>query len=311
MKFSIIIPCKGDSSYLRECVSNIKKMSFSDYEIIVVPDKKFSIKGVKVIPLNAGPAEKRDLGAEKAKGEFLAFIDDDAYPHKDWLKNSLNYLKGRIVALGGPQITPDSDSLMQKASGYILSSRLVGGLRARYESLSKSFFIDDWPTVNFIIKRSIFLKLGGFDTHYYPGEDTKLCLDLINSGYRIIYAPDCIVYHHRRFLFKQHIKQISNYGLHRGFFVKKFPKTSFRLNYFIPSLFIIGLFLGFIISFFSKAFLQLYLVALISYVLTCFFASLRAKNLKLIFFTTLGIIITHLFYGINFIKGLLVGSLSR
>ncbi len=311
MKFSIIIPCKEDSDYLRECIKNIKKMNFKNHEVIVIPNKKIYLKGVKVIPLSAGPAEKRDLGAEKARGEYLAFIDDDAYPHKYWLKNALKYLKGKVVALGGPQITPESDSLLQKASGQVLSSRLVGGLRARYESLSKSFFIDDWPTVNFIIKRSVFLKLGGFDTHYYPGEDTKLCLDLINSGYRISYAPDCIVYHHRRFLFKPHIKQISNYGLHRGFFVKKFPKTSFKITYFAPSLLVIGLFLGLILSFFSSTFLAIYLLALASYFLICFLASLNTKNLKLTFLTTLGIITTHLFYGINFIRGLLVGGLLR
>lgn len=311
VKFSIIIPCKNDSPYLEECLKFINKMSFTDYEIIVIPDIKFKISGVKVIQLKSGPAQKRDLGAKFAHGEFLAFIDDDAYPEKDWLKNSLNYFKGKVVAVGGPQVTPPGDSLLQKASGFILSSRLVGGLRARYESVGKSFFVDDWPTVNFIVKRSVFLKVGGFDSHYYPGEDTKFSLDLINAGFKIIYAPDCVVYHHRRNSVKTHVKQISNYGLHRGLFVKKFPKTSFKLNFFIPSFFFLFVTLGLILSFFSVFVMNFYLLSLAFYFIVSFFASLRARSFKLIFLTSFGIFLTHFFYGAYFIKGLLTSEVVR
>jgi len=308
-KFSIIIPCKTDSYYLRECLAGIKKMSFNDYEIIVIPDKKFALPGAKILPLKAGPAEKRDLGAKKAKGDYLAFIDDDAFPAKDWLTNSLKYFNGRLVAVGGPQITPTTDSLLQQASGLVLSSWLVGGLRARYESVGKSFFVDDWPTVNFIVKRSVFLKLGGFDSHYYPGEDTKLCLDLVNNNFKIVYGPDCIVYHHRRYLFKSHIKQVSNYGLHRGFFVKRFPKTSLRPAYFAPSLIAMFLLSSLLLPL-SPSLTTFYIPLLFIYLLLCIAGSIN-NDIKIIPLVFLGVILTHFFYGINFIKGLLTKELVR
>ncbi len=308
-RFSVIIPCKNDSPYLQDCLKHLKNMTFTDYEIIIIPDSKISIRGVKVIPLKSGPADKRDLGVKNAKGEYIAFIDDDAYPDKNWLSTSLKYFKDNVVAVGGPQITPKEDSFLQRSSGRIFSSFLVGGLKARYTSLSKSFFVDDWPTVNFIIKKSVFIELGGFDSHYYPGEDTKLCLDLINAGYKISYAPDCIVYHHRRKLFKEHLKQVSNYGIHRGLFVKKFPKTSFRLNYFIPS--IITLFLLSSIFFVLTPLFNFYLTVLILYLSICFLFSISFKDPLTILPTSLGIILTHFFYGIYFIKGLIVKEVER
>ena len=45
---------------------------------------------------------------EKAEGKYLAFIDDDAYPRKDWLKNAVKYFDSsrKIGIVGGPNLTP-------------------------------------------------------------------------------------------------------------------------------------------------------------------------------------------------------------
>ncbi len=311
-EFSIIIPCKEKTKYLEECINKIKEMSYNLYEIIIIPDKKFELndKNIKIIPLNAGPAEKRDLGVKKSKGKIIAFIDDDAYPDKDWLKNSLKYFK-YYDAVGGPQVTPPSDSFTQKLSGYTFASILMGGLKARYTP-TKKFEIDDWPTVNFLVKKEAFQDVGGFDSNYYPGEDTKLCLDLIKKGYKMIYAPDVIVYHHRRKGIKAHIKQISNYAIHRGYFVKKLPKTSLRITYFLPLLFVVYLILGMIISFFNNLFRNIFLLSILLYLLIGFIDGIRlSKNIKYASCLPFYIFLTHFFYGVNFIKGLISTKLVR
>jgi len=312
MNFSIIIPCKKRTSYLDECLKNIKRMSLKDYEVIVLPDKKEIIPGVRVIPLKAGPAEKRDLGVKKAKGKFIAFIDDDAFPDRDWLKNSLKYFKKGFAAVGGPQITPRTDSFSQKVSGYTLSSQMVGGLRSRYESVGSPFEIDDWPTVNFLIKKSVFKQVGGFDSAYYPGEDTKLCLDVMSAGYKMVYAPDVVVYHHRRKGLKAHLKQVSNYGFHRGYFVKKFPQTSFRLNYFLPSLFLLFFLFGSSSWFFSGSLFYLFSLVMLSYLVFGFLEGLRlSRSLSYSFIMPFYILLTHLFYGASFIKGIFTKNLLK
>ncbi|MDL1979741.1 MAG: glycosyltransferase, partial [Deltaproteobacteria bacterium] len=116
-----------------------------------------------------------------AKGEIFAFLDDDAYPRRDWLTHIVhNFSDSDVAAVGGPAVTPDNDSTAQKASGLVFESLMGGGTnRYRYVPVSERFNVDDYPTVNFCIRRDVFKELGGFDTVYWPGEDTKLCLDIV------------------------------------------------------------------------------------------------------------------------------------
>ena len=52
----------------------------------------------------------------------MAFIDDDAYPDKNWLKNAVLHFKNdNITAVCGPGVTPDSDDVFQKAGGFVNS----------------------------------------------------------------------------------------------------------------------------------------------------------------------------------------------
>jgi len=313
-RVSIVIPVKTVSKYLMECIDACLRLDYPDLEILVFPDKKEGInrKGVRVIPTgDVPPPVKRDLALKHAKGDILAFIDDDAYPRRDWLKNGMAHFRDRgIGAVGGPAVTPESDNIKQKASGLVLSSIIGGGLtRNRYRPSLKVTETDDWPTVNFIVRKDVFMKLGGFDNEYWPGEDTKFCLDLVKSGYRIIQDPNVLVYHHRRGVFRPHLNQVRRYAQHRGFFVKRFPRTSMRIGYFIPSMFIAFLFLGFLASLMFTGLQVFYVFVLYFYLLLVFLSSIN-RNLKLFYLTFTSIILTHIAYGSYFIRGLLSRSMK-
>ncbi len=90
---SIIIPCKEVDNYTRECIEYCKRLDYSNFEIILLPDTfPQTIDGVKVIPTGSvSPGVKRNKGVETANGEFCAFIDNDAYPRSDWLTNALSH----------------------------------------------------------------------------------------------------------------------------------------------------------------------------------------------------------------------------
>lgn len=326
-KVSIVIPVgnvyrqdkKGYQTIqdnLKGCIENCLKLDYDNYEILILPDHESRLKypKTKVYPTSAvPPSKKRDIAMEIAKGEILAFIDDDAFPRKDWLKKAVKFFKDKDVgAVCGPQLTPPSDNILQKASGYVLSSFLGGGnLSFRYTP-KKQREIDDATTCNFLVRKSLMKKIGGFETRYWPGEDTKFCLDLTKKfNKKIIYSPDVVVYHHRRPLFKKHLTQIWNYGVHRGFFVRKFPETSFRLGYFLPSLFVIGLFFGWTSIFIDRRLLYLYLLSVCSYSILSFLTGLKTKNLRIAMLVFLGIIATHVWYGIGFLKGLFSSELEK
>lgn len=292
--FSIIIPVRSETDYLKETLLKLKKQSFKSFEVLVITDK---ISG----PVS--PAIKRNLGAKKAKGQYLAFLDDDSYPSKDWLKHASKLFSQNIAALCGPCLTPPSDNIFQKASGLVWSSYLGSGGAGTYRNSIKSKrFVDDFPSVNLIVKKSDFDKVNGFDTHHWPGEDTILCSNLVYKLHqKILYHPKIIVYHHRRNVVIPHLQQITRYALHRGNFARIYPKTSFRLGYLLPSLFslyLISLIIFHPIYYLIPLFLYIFLLFL---TFTTYLISHSSIYLSAL--ATITIPATHLYYGILFIIG--------
>ena len=101
--------------------------------------------------------------------------------------------------------------------------------------------VDDYPSCNLFVRRSLLERIGAYRTDFWPGEDTLLCKDIVDSGFRIVYDPWVVVYHHRRKLFAPHLRQLGRYAFHRGYFVKRFPSNSLKVSYFVPSLFVLYL----------------------------------------------------------------------
>lgn len=317
LRVSIVIPTRTISIYLKESISFLKRLDYSPYEVLIFTDEIERYESLpanfKIIPTgNVGPAEKRNLSLKYSSCDILAFLDDDAFPESDWLNHAVrDFTDTNICAVGGPSITPKNVSLREEASGEVLASTLTSGGTTYRHKKGKRMFVDDYPTVNLLVRFEDFKKIGGFDPEFWPGEDTKLCLDLINkTKKKILYDPEVVVYHHRRELFKPHLKQISRYGVHRGQFARIFPETSRKLSYFIPSLFLLGLVFGPVLSMFNKWFLYIYLSALLSYSFLLLAEAVRVqvkkRNLILTAYFITGVVKTHIVYGYSFLYGLFV-----
>jgi cellulose synthase/poly-beta-1,6-N-acetylglucosamine synthase-like glycosyltransferase len=289
--FSIIIPVRSETAYLKETLKRLKSQTFKSFEVLVITDK---ISG----PVS--PAIKRNLGAKLAKGEYLAFLDDDSYPSKNWLKNTSKLFTPEIAAVCGPCLTPPEDNDFQKASGLVWSSFFGSGGAGTYRNhISSPRFVDDYPTVNLIVKKSSFNAIGGFNTHHWPGEDTILCLGLVYQLHqKIYYHPSVVVYHHRRAVIIPHLQQITRYALHRGNFARIYPKTSLKIGYFIPTLFFIYL----LTLPLTKILFPLYLYLFLLFITLIIFLVNR-RRLIVSLLATITIPLTHLYYGILFIIG--------
>lgn len=311
---SIIIPVRTITPYLKETINYLRRQTERKFEIIVVTDKEEKFSGIKILasddPL---PAFKRNLGAEKARGEILAFLDDDSYPREDWLKNALKIFREGsfsapdcpIAAVCGPTLTPDKDNIYQKASGWVWASWLGSGGAGVYRNrIMAKREVDDFPSVNLFVRKKDFESVSGFDINHWPGEDTKLCLDLTKLGKKIIYDPEVLVYHHRRPVFLPHLKQISRYAVRRGHFARVFPETSFRPGYLLPSLFAYGLLFGGIVSIFSPFVRLLYLLSSAFYLLLLLSSGIevlwKEKNIFLSVLVMGSIAATHITYGLLF-----------
>ena len=315
--FSIIIPFKTVTDYLEETLAHINDLLFKNFEVILLPDGEINLPKqgdqIKIIPTGeVSPAVKRDIGARYAKGEFLAFIDDDAYPTPEWLNIAYKIFsqKHEVTAIGGPAITPPTDPFWAKVSGAVFLSRFSGGIPERYLPIFPMKFVDDWPTVNLIVRKEAFESIGGFNSEFWPGEDTLFCREILKKGGKILYVPDLIVWHHRRPNFRKHLRQVGNYGIHRGFFAKKYPENSRKFKYFIPSLWTI-------FSIVSLPFLWrgLYfpLIGFGAYILSLFMAMndiRKQESVKVALLSPLYIIPTHYWYGIKFIQGFFKNNLK-
>jgi len=315
MKFSIIIPVRSINEFLEENISHIKNLKYRDFEVIIVldhpetydfeNDSRFRI----IASGSLGPGEKRNLAAAQATGDVLVFLDDDAYPRTDWLTQANKILRDKSVyALGAPAITPENSSFLEKLSGKVLESWLSSGGTVYRHVPDRFRSVDDYPTVNLFVRRQAFMDVGGFTTEFWPGEDTKLCLDLVNYfGKKFIYDPRPIVFHHRRQLFIPHLKQISRYGQHRGQFARIYPETSRLPMYFVPTMFVAGLVLGGFLSLLIPSLRPVYLTILFIYLSLVFFEGLKVafseNDYTAGILVSLGVFLTHLVYGINFAIG--------
>jgi len=175
----------------------------------------------------------------------------------------------------------------------------------------KKIYVDDAPSCNLLVRKEVFKKVGGYDSNFYPGEDTKLCLDIVKKGYKIIYEPKALVYHHRREIFRKHLNQVLNYGIHRGFFMKKLPETSLRITYLIPISFFIGLIIGPFLFKYGAFFEILYAAVVTLYVLGLFYATVPAKTIYSTLLTMVTVFLTHITYSIGILRGLLTKELKR
>lgn len=317
---SVIIPVKEINDYAREAVGQVHQL-FPTCEILLVPDHESGEKlpGAKVVCSHqvTAPGGKRDLASKVATGEILAFLDDDAYPSDGWLGSALGHFDDDNVAgVGGPGITPPSNNSRQRSSGWALASVLgSGGSAYRFRSGRKRD-VDDFPSMNLLVRRSDFLAVGGFNSPYWPGEDTELCRKLIsNLGKRIVYEPDAVVYHHRRPVFVAHLRQQARYGLHRGYFARRFAGNSRRLAYAVPTIFTLGIVIGPVFALTSGLGMALYVAAIGLYcgalLVTGAWVWWHERSLWVVTLTLGAIFSTHITYGVAYVKGLLSPELSH
>ena len=135
---------------------------------------------------NSGPAKARNTGAQKAKGEFLVFTDDDCKPDRHWLQAfATRFVQAPDCLLGGHTINELSDNLCSEASQMLLDY-----LYSYYNRNSERacFFASN----NIALSTAQFRELGYFDTSFplAAGEDRELCDRWIHYGYRMQYVPE-------------------------------------------------------------------------------------------------------------------------
>ena len=195
-KISVVIPTRHRNDLLALCLDRlapgIQSLPTEEYEVIVTDDGSTSTAQQLVQDKypwarwtagpRRGPAANRNHGAALAKGEWLAFTDDDCLPDTQWLSKLSEAMDGPALALEGA-IHPLGDTTQDLAECPV---NLTGG-----------YF---W-SANIAVKRLLFEKIGGFDVAYplaaHEDVDMKLRLAAFTE---IRFVQNAIIRHPVRFI---------------------------------------------------------------------------------------------------------------
>ena len=295
MRFSIIIPLAPERKCeVKESAENLDFIK-KEYEVIIISGKN--------------PSLNRNTGAEKARGEILCFLDDDAKIEKNILKKADEFFKKHDAdILGGPQLTPRDDKYFAKTSGYAMADFFgTSFMSNRYKKgkLNLEASENDLTSAICFVKKDVFEKLKGFNLDLFPGEDPEFFYRAKKEGYKIAYYPEVFIYHRRRPNIQGLMKQFFNYGLTR---VKKERALGNKINllYLLPSLFIIYLILLLPLSLISAG---LFLIPLQIYIILVLFSSVKQaikfRDIEALIILPFIYPLIHLSYGIGLIKGLM------
>ena len=249
-KFSIIVTFIKTSKLLEECIYSLQKQTYQDFELILISENKISEKFLSKFSFSriksfltkfTTPGEKRHEATKYANGLYYLFLDDDAHANEKLLEIYEEQIKKfQYNVMGGPAIDRlDEGKIIVKALSFLFIVRFFGGFPERYIKLKKKT-VDDWPSVNFLIKKDTYNLTDGFNHKFWPGEDSLLCNEIhYKLKESIHYIPEAFVFHKRRPTIKSHIKQIFGYSNMRGKFFSKGIENSSSIKFIVPSIFLI------------------------------------------------------------------------
>jgi glycosyltransferase involved in cell wall biosynthesis len=224
--FSIIIPTFNRPVQLTTCLQSLTLLDYprEHFEVIVVDDgSKIPPEAVVssfqnrlnltlVTQPHSGPAIARNKGATRAKGEFLAFTDDDCTPAPNWLKALATRFDGPPDNMIGGRTLNMLPNNPYSTTSYLLIEYLYSYYNANPDRAQ--FFTSN----NLTLPTDRFHKIGGFDI-FFPraaAEDREFCERWLRYGHRMTYAPEVLIYHAHQLAFHSFCRQQFNYG--RGAF---------------------------------------------------------------------------------------------
>jgi O-antigen/teichoic acid export membrane protein/GT2 family glycosyltransferase len=238
---TVVVPTRDRPAQLERCLSTLLAMDYPSYEVLVVDNAPSGLGGKDVVDAmqpdprlrylvepTPGSSRARNLGLAEARGEIVAFTDDDVAVDRLWLAALADCFSAE------PQPAC--------ATGLVLPARLDSEAQRWFEEyggFNKGFHArrfdlgdhrsDDpfYPYAagmfgsgnNVAFRTDVLRSLGGYDSALGPGtpakagEDLSLFLSVITSGRLLAYTPDAVVYHDHREGHQELISQLRSYGV--------------------------------------------------------------------------------------------------
>jgi GT2 family glycosyltransferase len=217
---SVIVPTHRRPEQLATCLESLAALDYpaDRYEVVVVDDggdprldavaERFHgrLAATWIRQARQGPAGARNQGAARARGELLAFTDDDCRPTPGWLRRlAEEHARGSQVILGGHTRNALVGNPFSTTSQLIIDAGYDWHNRDRDDA---RFLTSN----NLAVPAAGFRDIGGFDAAFVTSEDRDLCDRWVASGRRMRYLPDAVVEHAHDLTLRGFCRQHFGYG---------------------------------------------------------------------------------------------------
>jgi glycosyltransferase involved in cell wall biosynthesis len=233
---SVIIPSYNSARTIGQTLTHLLKQSAADrlLEIIVVDSSDdsetktvlASFEGDKVQVVTSGirvmPAKQRNIGAARAKGDVLCFIDSDAYPTASWLQQILAAHDRGVRVGGGSYLVPEfqRDKWVPLAQFYLeFNEYIARGVERNMKML---------PTCNLFCERALFEQVGGIP-EIRASEDTLFGIR-VNKESPVTFLPEASVYH----IFREHLQHALDNQALLGKYIYVYRRYLYDSRYLDP-----------------------------------------------------------------------------
>ena len=201
-KISVIIPIYNVEAYLNKCLQSIADQTYSNLEIILINDgspdgcdklcKEWEQKDSRIIYIkkeNGGVCSARNLGLDKATGNYIAFVDADDYISPLMYEKLYTLMvdnKADLVICGRTRIL-EGRTVTYKNTGM----QIFSGKNVNMQNLSCQFDLN--ICMNKLYKKSLFKDLR-FPSNMTYAEDLFIVPDILDNAQKIVYTAEGLYY---------------------------------------------------------------------------------------------------------------------
>jgi glycosyltransferase involved in cell wall biosynthesis len=327
-KVSVIVPCRNEIDYIGKFLESLNKQDYpSDLVELILVDgisddntreylDSFVCKGTLVLdnPMQH-VSEALNLAIKKASGDIIIRMDVHCVFPDDYISTLVGYLSNnpKVGNVGVPCRTLASGSGLISASiALVLSTSIgVGGSAFRVDSPDEPKSVDTVPFGCW--RRSIFALIGHFDTDLVRNQDDEFNQRVLKSGFEIHLLPGPKATYFGRSTLASHMKMFYQYGLFKPLVNKKTGKLT-TLRQLAPVA-LVAFSLGNILLTFVLPEISIIcgVISVAAYLIVApfFLSSYDGQKIKIYIPFVCCLILTHLSYGLGYLKGLFFGLSSK
>lgn len=316
---TIICPIYNEERRIEDCIHSIIDQDFPHEEMEVLfvdgmsTDRTREIVGVysqqyPFIRLLDNPKHiapvALNTGIRAAKGDIIVRLDAHSKYPTDYFSVLVNKLRtSEADNVGGICNTlPAKDTPVCQAIAYAMSSPFGMGNSHFRIGADREMWVDTVPFGCF--HREIFDKIGYFDEELVRNQDDEFNGRIIRHGGKILLMPQVVVDYFARDTISKTAKMFYQYGLFKPLVNKKLHKPT-TLRQFFPPLFLTGVILGGLLSFFSPIIMWIYFSVLILYILLGILEGLRcSRRCSTILWMPIVFAAIHFSYGFGYWEGI-------